>query len=271
MDASGRKLGDSTTPEGSWADLIPPRDKPSVFFAFKHSPTLFQITEQMQRQLSSNDIVAIRLKDHPLPGTNLRERARSLIRSTDGTVLFWSDAARESQWVRDEYDTAKKFNRSVCLILFPGVAPPDDWNPDVEWVSLEGFTRQRLRLQSQVPTYNGPAVGGMVTNAGLFKGMMSKVKAFADYNHQLRNFRVLTFDARLLPQGRVKEVELRATVAGGTSPYTYTYSGLPPGLATANAARILGVSTSRGKFLITVSVRDAVGRESSASTSLMME
>lgn len=261
MESSERKSANSEGPEGRWAGLLLPINKPSVFFAFKHSPTLLEITKRMLLQLAQLNITAIRLIDYPLPGTNLRERARSLIRSTDGTVLFWSEEARQSQWVRDEYETARKFNRAVCLILLPGVSPPDDWNPDVEWVSLEGFSPQSQSIRD-----DSAVVGEQVTNKFLFERMMNKIKAFADYNHELRRFRILSFVTTPLIGVKERELELCVTVAGGTPPYTFSYSGLPPGLVTANVPRIRGVSKSLGWFLVTVSVQDAVGRVTQAST-----
>lgn len=265
MTTANPRSGEGDGLEGL-ADLILPKNKPSVFFAFKHGPALLNITYQMQRELASRDIMAIRLIDHSLPGTNLRERARALIRSTDGTVLFWSSEATQSQWVKDEYDTARRFNRAVCLVLFPGVSPPTDWNPDVEWVNLEGFVAPKVSLPP-----NSTTVAGLVSNASLFKGMIGKIIAFANYNHQLRQFRIMSLVSGRPPGGGEREVELAVTVAGGTAPYTYVYLGLPPGIVTANAPRIGGFSKSAGVFNVTVLVRDAVGREIAMATKVVVK
>jgi hypothetical protein len=126
----------------SGGSIIPrTQDWPSVFFAFKHNETLLRLTDAMRDDLRLRRVLAYRLVDHPMPGTNLRLRAEQAIAGTDGMVLFWSQQAAESEWVRHEYSHAKDVARKpVCLILFPGVARPSDWHPDIEWMPLQGVT-----------------------------------------------------------------------------------------------------------------------------------
>ncbi|MFI5414640.1 MAG: hypothetical protein ACHQ16_03120, partial [Candidatus Lutacidiplasmatales archaeon] len=52
---------------------------------------------------------------------------------------------------------------------------------------------------------------------------------------------------------------ISTTASGGVSPYSYSYSGLPPGCASANAATIDCTPTAAGTFEVLVSVTDHDG------------
>ncbi len=60
----------------------------------------------------------------------------------------------------------------------------------------------------------------------------------------------------------------RSAVSGGTLPYTYAYSSLPPGCATANQSQLNCTPTASGNFLVTVTVTDARGTYVSSNTTL---
>lgn len=153
---------------------------PRVFFAFKHNDHLLRLTQLIRNRLDRDRIWAYRLVDDPHPGTNLRERATRAIQTTDGLVLFWSQQASESAWVRSEYDTAKMARKPVCLVRFPGVTQPADWNPDVEWVDLEGvlFTRQNIP-GLPVRTLASALVGPVQTLEPTFENTVRKIGIFA--------------------------------------------------------------------------------------------
>lgn len=160
--------------------IIPDKKQwPRVFFAFKHNDPLLRLTQLIRDRLDRDRVWAYRLVDDPHPGTNLRERATRAIQTTDGLVLFWSQQARESAWVRSEYDSARIAGKPVCLVRFPGVTQPTNWNPDVEWVDLDGvlFARPnipRLPVISLATALTGPvrtlepAFGNMVRKVGIF-------------------------------------------------------------------------------------------------------
>lgn len=61
---------------------------------------------------------------------------------------------------------------------------------------------------------------------------------------------------------------LAATVSGGTTPYSYSYTGLPAGCSSSNASSIPCTPTAAGTFSIKVTVTDAAGRVANGSTSL---
>lgn len=155
------------------------RQWPRVFFAFKHNDPLLRLTQVIRDRLDRDRVWAYRLVDDPHPGTNLRERATRAIHTTDGLVLFWSQQASESAWVRSEYDTARIVRKPVCLVRFPGVTQPTDWNPDVEWIDLEGvvFTRPNIpglpvrslasALTGPIQTFE-PAFGNTVRKVAIF-------------------------------------------------------------------------------------------------------
>jgi hypothetical protein len=61
---------------------------------------------------------------------------------------------------------------------------------------------------------------------------------------------------------------LSVTVYGGTTPYTYNYTGLPTGCTSANASTLACTPTAAGNFPLSVNVTDSVGNHSSATTDL---
>ena len=59
--------------------------------------------------------------------------------------------------------------------------------------------------------------------------------------------------------------------SGGTAPYSYSYSGLPPGCSTLNKSTLACTPTQSGTFSILVTVTDASHRNASASTLLVVD
>lgn len=164
---SGGTLGD----ESEW---------PRVFFAFKHNEPLLTLTGILRDRLAQNQIRAYRLTDNPRPGTNLRDRASRAIQETDGLVLFWSKQGAQSQWVKIEYDHAKRFGKPVCLLLFRGVARPSDWHPDIEWVSVEGVRIHPTKIPGLPMRSLVTAIVGQVeTREPDFSKMIRKILIFA--------------------------------------------------------------------------------------------
>lgn len=58
-------------------------------------------------------------------------------------------------------------------------------------------------------------------------------------------------------------IQLNVTVAGGTAPYTYTYTGLPAGCSSQNASSLPCTPTSVCNCTVTVSVTDGAGDSAS--------
>jgi hypothetical protein len=65
-------------------------------------------------------------------------------------------------------------------------------------------------------------------------------------------------------------VDLTTTVTGGLGPWTFTYSGLPAGCASTDAASFDCAPTDAGTFTVEVVVADATGAAGSASAVLMV-
>ena len=61
---------------------------------------------------------------------------------------------------------------------------------------------------------------------------------------------------------------LVVATSGGTPPYSYNYSGLPPGCATANTSTLSCVPLSAGLYPVTVSVTDIFGLSAAAGAEL---
>lgn len=62
--------------------------------------------------------------------------------------------------------------------------------------------------------------------------------------------------------------QLVATVSGGTTPFTYAWSSLPPGCASANSPTLSCTPTSAGSYSVNLTVQDSVGGQKSGSTPL---
>ncbi|HET8661998.1 MAG TPA: proprotein convertase P-domain-containing protein [Micromonosporaceae bacterium] len=57
------------------------------------------------------------------------------------------------------------------------------------------------------------------------------------------------------------------TASGGTSPYTFTGSGLPPGLSLSSAGTVSGTPTTAGTYTVTVTATDSSSPAKTGSTS----
>ncbi|EQD44973.1 S-layer domain protein, partial [mine drainage metagenome] len=62
--------------------------------------------------------------------------------------------------------------------------------------------------------------------------------------------------------------QFRVAVAGGTTPYTFSYSGLPADCSGADAPQVTCTSTIVGNYTVKVVVTDADGKTASATTTL---
>ncbi len=66
-------------------------------------------------------------------------------------------------------------------------------------------------------------------------------------------------------------LQLTASVLGGTAPFAYTWSGLPPGCGSGDVSSLSCAPTAPGAFLVTVSVKDALEVSGSASAAVSVE
>ncbi len=76
------------------------------------------------------------------------------------------------------------------------------------------------------------------------------------------------FTAMPNPVGVGGTTVFRVNTTGGTAPLTFTYSGLPPGCASANLSQLSCTPNASGSYTVTVHLRDAGGRNASANLTL---
>jgi hypothetical protein len=67
-----------------------------------------------------------------------------------------------------------------------------------------------------------------------------------------------------------EKVTFTATASGGTSPYTYSWAGLPAPLVSANTNVISGIPSAPGTYNVTVTVSDTAGNHASATGTLIV-
>jgi hypothetical protein len=79
---------------------------------------------------------------------------------------------------------------------------------------------------------------------------------------------VAQFDANSNPVDINAETNFSVDVYGGAPPYTFSYSGLPPGCTSSNTSLLGCTPTQLGNFSVTVDVVDTVGNGTSAITTL---
>jgi hypothetical protein len=116
-------------------------DRPLLFIAFSHNKLAKKVADQLVLEMEyRRKVRAYRAIDDPRPGESITGKIHGAIDRADGIAILWSEKASKSARVRDEYRYAKSVGRNPCLIRFPGVALPEDWDPDVEWVPLEGVS-----------------------------------------------------------------------------------------------------------------------------------
>jgi hypothetical protein len=76
------------------------------------------------------------------------------------------------------------------------------------------------------------------------------------------------FSASSNPVSSNSSLVLRSEVTGGTSPFTYTYAGLPPGCTSADVSALVCTPTTDGKYSVSLEVTDRFGRSDNATLQL---
>lgn len=120
---------------------------------------------------------------------------------------------------------------------------------------------------------SGGAVSGNPTTAGTFSFAVqvndtSGKSATGSFSITIRP-PALSITPSSLPDGTVGVAYSASLGAvGGTAPYTFGATGLPPGLSIDSAGRITGTPTSRGNFSISATVTDRGGVTASGTVTV---
>ncbi len=123
--------------------------------------------------------------------------------------------------------------------------------------------------QSQVecvPTHAGQfSVNVSVAISGAASPLTATVLLVVNPDPRIQSF---TADPALFELGN--GTTLSVAVSGGTAPFTYLYSGLPPGCTSANTVPLTCTPTGPGTFSVQVEARDHVGRWDNATVSFQV-
>jgi len=121
------------------------------------------------------------------------------------------------------------------------------------------------------------ALGGTPTSTGTFSAIVtvtdsSTPKQSASATLSLTIASGLAVTTTSLPGGASNQVYPGATLQaqGGTSPYTWSATGLPPGLILSAAGVLGGTPTSSGTFSVTVTATDTSTPKQTASATLQL-
>ncbi|MDP2166799.1 MAG: putative Ig domain-containing protein [Thermodesulfovibrionales bacterium] len=136
------------------------------------------------------------------------------------------------------------------------------------WTIIAGAPPTGLTLNS-----NTGLISGTPTSSGIYNFVVK----ITDYNGKTatKTLSITISDLQVTSTsmadgslGAIYNATLSA--AGGTKPYTWVVSGLPPGLSLVNPATgaVYGTPTLSGSFDISVQVTDAAGRTASRSLSI---
>jgi MYXO-CTERM domain-containing protein len=137
----------------------------------------------------------------------------------------------------------------------------------------------------RVPPGEQPFSGGILTSDGAIVGTptgqqtanFTVIATDANLCEGARNYMlaigcpIIAIEPRYLPVGDVgAPYEVMLTAVGGTGPYSYSASELPPGLDMTNGGRITGTPRAQGLTPVTVAVFDANGCTSQATLALQV-
>lgn len=114
--------------------------QPRLFLAFSHNTRAERVARVLRDRLSRLGIEVYRAMDDPRPGESIQARILQAIDWADAIVILWSELASRSEMVRWEYHQAVARGKKPCLVKFPGVDPPEEWPPDIEYLPLSGVS-----------------------------------------------------------------------------------------------------------------------------------
>ncbi|CAK0780666.1 hypothetical protein CCP4SC76_7520002 [Gammaproteobacteria bacterium] len=105
------------------------------------------------------------------------------------------------------------------------------------------------------------SVGTRTLVAAYAGNATAQASASAGYNHRVVNPPYLTTPS--LPSNLVNVPYATLLLAdGGVPPYSYSATGLPPGLSLSTTGLLYGMASTAGKYLISVTVTDKLGQQS---------
>ena len=122
-------------------------------------------------------------------------------------------------------------------------------------------------------TFSNGSLTGTPTTAGTFTVAVTVTDSATPSAHATQSFTVTITTAALtvtasLGNGAVNTpYNATLTAAGGTPPYTFTVTGLPPGV-TASGTAISGTPTTSGTFSVSVTVTDSSKKSASQTFSV---
>ncbi len=134
---------------------------------------------------------------------------------------------------------------------------------------LNAATGARLQYFSCTATFFAPP---SISHARIFAGCMNGDEdAFSLPSTGGTPLSISSFSASVDPVAAGSSTTFTTVANGGAPPYSYAYTGLPPGCASSVGASFSCTPTGPGSYSVGVTVTDSAGATATASTGLTVE
>ncbi len=177
-----------------------------------------------------------------------------------------------------EFDAAAFFDPGVdAPVLFGGYTQPVPVFTPVAgtWLFTNGTW---MNITTSVLGSPSPRGGARATydptlGTGILFG--GRLNSYADYDNDTWEFTAGTFgllnvSLSIAPDPTVvgQNTTFHTVATGAAAPFSFNYTGLPPGCATANTSRLVCAPTASGRFVVQVNVTNSYRENGSAEANL---
>jgi prepilin-type N-terminal cleavage/methylation domain-containing protein len=201
-------------------------------------------------------VAAVTWSERHCPASTCAYVTATLVSSTTDSPLFNSNQTAVAPVVNNPGNQTDELSVPVNLALTAtGGAPPVSW------------TATGLPPGLSVSPIG--VVGGTPTSTGTYSVTVKATDGFnlystAAFTWTIRPVPTVNTPAAQNGEATAAATPVQVTVSGGVAPYSWSATGLPPGLAVDGTGKVGGTPTTAGTYKVVVTATDA--RTKSAST-----